>query len=482
MKTSLRVLALACCTLLHAPAASAQPGATWLTPPVDGAVVARFDPPERKWGRGHRGIDFAVPHGTAVRAAAPGYVVFAGAVAGSLAITIDHGGAFRTTYSALASVDVDEGDYVVRGQWIGSSDSTHPDGAAGLHLGVKVGERYADPQLFLGPLDASAAIHLAPVVEQSFSQRTTAEHLSFLRPHALRVGDHLEDCVEVRSVETAATPPNDNVVVAINGIGSKTDGPTDTHLYRHATGLLRYPDERVYLFSYEGTAGPRLHEPYRPAATFGDLRAAAAKLEDLLREVAKRHPGADVDLLAHSQGGLIARIYLQWLAGSWAADLPRVEHLVTLATSHTGAPAADLVDRAGDGVVGGVATGVLSLIARKTELFPDPKAESIAQMSPSSELNEVLATGDVAFGTRVLSLAVPDDVAVPAHRARLEHERNLTLPPTGGFAHSRIVESPRAASVAYDFLRDAAPSCPGGWDEWGPHLGRVIEAFEDLPF
>ncbi|MDQ3981408.1 MAG: hypothetical protein M3271_01860, partial [Actinomycetota bacterium] len=69
---------------------------------------------------------------------------------------------------------------------------------------------------------------------------------------------------------------------------------------------------------------------------------------------------------------------------------------------------------------------------------------------------------------------------VPAHRARLAHEESLTLPPAGGSAHSRIVESDRAASVAYDFLRDAAPSCPGGWDTWGPRAGRVIEWVEDL--
>jgi hypothetical protein len=132
-----------------------------------------------------------------------------------------------------------------------------------------------------------------------------------------------------------------------------------------------------------------------------------------------------------------------------------------------------------DSLAGNVINDALSALARGTKLFPDPRAEAVAQLSPSSGLHGLLAREDVAFGTRVLSLAVPDDVAVPAHRARLEHERNLTLPPAGGFAHSRIVESERAASVAHDFLRDAAPSCPGGWDRWGPRLGRVIEWVED---
>ncbi|MDQ4026415.1 MAG: M23 family metallopeptidase, partial [Actinomycetota bacterium] len=86
MRRVLTLLVVAGAVSVAVPAA-AQPGAVWLTPPVDGAIVERYDEPERKWGSGHRGVDFAVPRGTAVRAAAPGYVVFAGPVAGSLAVT-----------------------------------------------------------------------------------------------------------------------------------------------------------------------------------------------------------------------------------------------------------------------------------------------------------------------------------------------------------------------------------------------------------
>ncbi len=468
MKDLARALLLAAPLVVGGPAAAQSP-ALWLTPPVDGPIVERFEAPVTKWSSGHRGIDFGVPAGTAVRAAAAGEVVFAGSVAGTLAVTIDHG-AFDTTYSALAGIDVPQGGHVERGHWIGSSGVTHPGGAAGLHLGVKAGDRYLDPESFLGPLDASAAIHLAPLVDRSIENVP-----SLLRPFPLTAGDHRTECVADRAVSRASAPPNDNVVVALNGLGSRTAGPTDTDLYRHAVDLLGYPDERVYLFSYKGIDGDRLHEPYGPEDTYGDLTVAATGLHALLQEVAAHHPGADVDLLAHSQGGLVARAFLQRLAASWSPHLPRVDHLVTLATPHTGAPAADIPAR-----WGGAVTGLLSHLSRKTGLFPDPRAEAVAQLSPSSELHALLARADVAFGTRVLALAVPDDLAVPAHRARLEHEQNLTLPPAGGFAHSRIVGSERAASVAYDFLRDAAASCPGGWDTWGPRAGRAIELVEEL--
>ena len=464
------LVAFALVSSLAAPAAAQEPE-LWLAPPVDGPIASRFDPPVRKWGSGHRGIDFAVPAGTAVRAAAAGAVTFAGSVAGTLAVTIDHG-PFRTTYSALSSVEVSEGDYVDRGHWIGRSGSAH--GEPGLHLGVKDGATYLDPALFLGPADASAAIHLVPVVDTSIEDVPDLVH-----PFPLNVGDHREDCVERDSVGPEAAPPNDNVAVVINGLGSRSSGPADTGLYAFATDLLRYPDERAYVYSYDGTDGPRLHDPYDPVATFGDLGDAAAKLKTLLEAIAREHPGADVDLVAHSQGGLVARSFLQRLAETWSPALPRVDHLVTLATPHTGGPAADIVARMRSTAAGAALTGALSHLARATQIFPDPNARVIAQLSPSSEFVGLLAQEDVAFGTRVLSLAVPDDLAVPAHRARLAGEQSLTLPPAGGFAHSTIVESPRAAAVAHDFLRDAAPSCPGWWDTWGPRLGRVVELVED---
>jgi hypothetical protein len=285
--------------------------------------------------------------------------------------------------------------------------------------------------------------------------------------------------VPAADVGAASAPPNDNVVVVVNGLGSRSDGPGDSALYRHAVDLLGYPADRVYSFSYAGTSGAGLHRPYEAHHTFGDLGHAAVRLRALLRRIAARHPGADVDLLAHSQGGLVARTFLQGLARSWSAALPRVDHLVTLATPHTGAPAADVPRRLEASLPGRLINEALGFAARATGWFPDPTARAVAQLSPSSRFQELAAREDVSFGTRVLSLSVPDDFVVPAHRARFPHGDNVTLAPAGGFAHSAIVSSERAAAVAYDFLRDSAPVCPGEWDWWGPRIGRLIELLED---
>ena len=96
-------------------AVPARAAGTWAWPVV-GPVVRGFDPPSSPYGAGHRGIDIAVPVGTLVVAPAAGVVTFAGAVAGRLYVTIDHGGGVLSTCSFLSSALVRKGDTVVGGQ------------------------------------------------------------------------------------------------------------------------------------------------------------------------------------------------------------------------------------------------------------------------------------------------------------------------------------------------------------------------------
>ena len=47
---------------------------------------------------------------------------------------------------------------------------------------------------------------------------------------------------------------------------------------------------------------------YLPDDTQQDLRVSGRRLADLVEQVAAAHPGVPIDLLAHSQGGLVARL------------------------------------------------------------------------------------------------------------------------------------------------------------------------------
>jgi Peptidase family M23 len=165
-------LSLVVSVLPHDALASSEVLADEWIPPVSGAVVRPFVAPIAVYAAGHRGVDFAAAPSTHVRAANDGTVSFAGDVAGSLHVVVAHTGGIRTSYSFLASADVQTGDPVRRGEVIGRAGGSaegHEPGV--LHFGVRVGDRYVDPMLLFRPRDLTQIVRLVPVGE-----REAAEH------------------------------------------------------------------------------------------------------------------------------------------------------------------------------------------------------------------------------------------------------------------------------------------------------------------
>lgn len=441
------------CLLLPAPAATAAPG--WLIPPVDGAIVRPFAAPHSGYSAGHRGIDFAAPPGTAVRAAGDGVVHFAGGVARIAAVSIDHGDGLRSTYSALTDVSVSAGQRVTAGTWIGRVESSHLGRSSGLHFGVMAGSDYVDPELHLGPLDASAAVRLEPV---DGARRTVSGR---------------DACPE----KIPSGAPNDNIAVAVAGIGSRTAGGISADMYERGPELLGYPAGRSYRFSYRGVDGPGLHEPYDTTDTFGGIAEAAAKLGELMRWIAKVHPGAEVDLIAHSQGGIVARSYLTHVANEWDAELPRVENLVTFSSPHSGAPLAGVSAALHDSVIGRPALWALGGVTRLLgNRLPDPGSSSVLDLAPHSPVMDALGQQDILYGTRALAIGTAGDFVVPADRAGLSEETSRWVDADGFNQHSSIVGAPQSLASAHAFLR-GADGCLVG-ERSVPLLGRVIGGAE----
>ena len=452
-------------------AAPAYAVPTFLIPPVDGVVIRGFEAPGTQWGPGHRGMDLAALPGTEVRAAAAGTVTFAGSVAGLLAVTIDHGQGLETTYSRLSSIEVTEGEPVGEGRRIGRTSAAHPDGDGGLHFGVKLNGDYVDPAAFIGPLDLSSAIHLAPLVTQADDLLPSAFDLPLS-------AEATEACITPRLYDPNPRPPSDNVAVLVAGIGSRTQGRTSAALYESGGAALGYPESRTYRFSYRGDRSPSLHQPYSSVDTFGDIRSAADRLRALIRKIGNRHPGAAIDLVAHSQGGVVARTFLQLKAGSWDASLPPIEHLVTFAAPHTGAPLAGARDDVAATRWGKLALQVGSWAAYRGSPIPDPLSTAVGQLAPGSPLMDRLADETVLFGTRVLTLAIPNDLVVPADRARWAPHAHSVVEPRGLNGHDAIVTSSPALAAARTFLRGGPPLCRGAWDLWGPRVGRTVSFLE----
>lgn len=130
-------------------------------------VTRPFQPPPQPWLPGHRGVDLAGVPDEVVLAAGAGVVAFAGTVAGTGVVSIDHPGGLRTTYEPV-SPTVHKGQSVGVGQPIGTLRAGHPGCpvTACLHWGLRHGSDYLDPLALLGPV----RVRLLPVEGGSTQQ------------------------------------------------------------------------------------------------------------------------------------------------------------------------------------------------------------------------------------------------------------------------------------------------------------------------
>jgi len=144
-------------------AAPAQRGAWPLAPRPQ--VVSGFDPPEKVWGAGHRGVDLLGHAGQPVRTALGGTVTFASGLAGRGVVVVDHGDV-RTTYEPV-SAEVQVGQQVGRGERIGTLQraASHCFPRTCLHWGLLRGETYLDPLTLVG----AGPIRLLPLGEARFA-------------------------------------------------------------------------------------------------------------------------------------------------------------------------------------------------------------------------------------------------------------------------------------------------------------------------
>ena len=143
-----------------------------------------------------------------------------------------------------------------------------------------------------------------------------------------------------------------------------------------------------------------------------------------LRDYLRRHVrGGRIDLVCHSLGGLVARVYLQQLGGA-----RRVDHCITLATPHQGTYNS---------------YWVASRVGR--ELRPD-----------SAFLARLAASRQRASSVRFLSVvAGSDNLVVP--RVFAAHEDVVRIPAMG---HVGLLFSPRVLQLVADRLSETPIDAP----------------------
>ena len=120
---------------------------TYIKPITGGTLTSTF---KWRWGRMHKGIDWAVPKGTAVRASCGGTIVSAGWSGGyGNCITIRHPDGKQTRYGHLSKILVSAGQKVDQGQKIALSGNTGRSTGPHVHFEILVNGTQVNPLKYL---------------------------------------------------------------------------------------------------------------------------------------------------------------------------------------------------------------------------------------------------------------------------------------------------------------------------------------------
>ncbi|MCX4982929.1 triacylglycerol lipase [Streptomyces sp. NBC_00572] len=165
-----------------------------------------------------------------------------------------------------------------------------------------------------------------------------------------------------------------------------------------------------------------------------DLRAAAELLGRRVDEIRARTGHAEVDIVGHSLGGLIARYYVQRLGGD-----TKVRTLVTLGTPHSGTSIAPLADA----------------------------HPLVRQMRPGSEVLQELAGPSPGCRTRFVSFwSDLDQIMVPVETARLDHpDLSVHNVRVSGIGHLALPVHPTVAVGVREALDAGGSEAPGAHEE-----------------
>ncbi|MCZ7536700.1 MAG: peptidoglycan DD-metalloendopeptidase family protein [Acidimicrobiia bacterium] len=165
------------------------------------------------------------------------------------------------------------------------------------------------------------------------------EPIGLLPGLALDVGGSLLRWARTLDECDPDAPPADgsggsgNGVMIVAGLNSSagSDGAT-TDL---PVQLLGYAPDEVEYYSYAEGGGP-----HQPDDSHMGIEAAAVLLAAQLREMQTEQPGREVDLIAHSQGGVVAVAFLTLIYDPADPSYPPLGPVVTLSSPHRGAPLA----------------------------------------------------------------------------------------------------------------------------------------------
>ncbi len=468
--------------------ANAAPQRVTYRPPVDAPIVDAFRAPAERWSAGNRGLEYSTRSGEPVAAAADGVVAFAGQVGGQLHVVVLHADGVRTTYAFLRSAAVRRGDTVRQGQSVGTAGDT-------LHFGARIGEVYVDPALLFG--EGPPEVHLVPdddlglgseeeervgllgqllnlggrvtswtiewaggEIKEKFGELLGAAHyVHEANPvtQVIRLGGAGIAWARQRlecTAEGVAQPrlQERHLAVLVGGLGSTS---RNAAIYELDTSALGYAEADVSRFSYRGASTAVM--PYEAAETTVDMRHSARLLREYLQATAAEHPGVPIDVIAHSQGGVVAREALTNEFDGLDPTLPQVSSLVTLGSPHQGADLATAGAMLDATKVGEGALRVAGLVAPW-----DPRSPSVQQLSEVSSFMRDLNSRPLPEGLRATSIGGRGDLIVTAGRTPFAGADSVIVSVPGVLGdHDKLPGSAQAQREVALAVNHMAPTCQG---------------------
>ena len=272
------------------------------------------------------------------------------------------------------------------------------------------------------------------------------------------LGSGLADWWRHRKQCTDGSPAADgsggsgHLLMAVGGIET-SGGPADP-TFALDTRALGYHDDEVVFFSYAPDGGA-----YRASHTRGDLRAAGYRLSEQLKRSQREHPGREVDLIAHSQGGVVVDVFLQDFYDAGDPEYPPIGTVVTLSAPHQGAP---LATSAADWRESPVARRVIDMAGQHLPV-PPSDAPSVRQLDERSGFLGALWDHRLPEHVDFTTIGATDDVLVPATQIDVPDATKVVVNTSGSPLddHTNIPRDPNALRVVRSALEGLAPPCVG---------------------
>ncbi len=203
--------------------------------------------------------------------------------------------------------------------------------------------------------------------------------------------------------------------------------------------------------------GTIVENPYGARVTGQDIRLSARRLRQLLERLGREHPGVPIDLLTHSQGGIVARQALAMEADPGDSGVPPINSLVLIGVPNTGTDLATAAVMLGHSQSGSVVEDLVG------KAMPDKAAidgASIHQLAETSTLLARLNETPPPAGVHVTSIGARTDPVVPALHTRLQGADNVIVDSGGGlFTHDQLPGSAAARREVGLAIHHLPPTC-----------------------